>query len=215
MDGRCPNFSLRLCLRTRGELMLTNLNFGLKIRPFWDSDHENWYRILTFIENKRLFARITYIRLLIYLKAIYGQKMKEIDLSTLTTRWSIFLDRRSLKILPSKMSNEPKLLLSWQPIPLFLIISVRRASLLSWKYLLVEEKESFCSWKVSRRTRGKLMLANLRLKIRAVWDSNIENQSSKFLTNKWLLAGTAYIRFLIYLKAIYMNKKMKEIYFSN
>ena len=34
---------------------------------------------LTFLENKRLFARTTYIRLLIYLKAIYGQKMKEID----------------------------------------------------------------------------------------------------------------------------------------
>ena len=30
--------------------------------------------ILTFLENKRLFARTTYIRFLIYLKAIYGQK---------------------------------------------------------------------------------------------------------------------------------------------
>ena len=47
--------------------------------------------ILTFLENKRLFARTTYIRLLIYLKAIYGRKMKEIDFSTLATRWSIFL----------------------------------------------------------------------------------------------------------------------------
>ena len=28
----------------------------------------------TFLENKRLFARTTYIRLLIYLKAIYRQK---------------------------------------------------------------------------------------------------------------------------------------------
>ena len=51
--------------------------------------------ILTFLENKRLFARTTYIRLLIYLKAIYGQKMKESDFSTLATRWSIFPDRRS------------------------------------------------------------------------------------------------------------------------
>ena len=51
--------------------------------------------ILTFLENKRLFARTTYIRLLIYLKAIYGQKMKEIDFSPLATRWSIFPDRRS------------------------------------------------------------------------------------------------------------------------
>ena len=46
--------------------------------------------ILTFLENKRLFARTTYIRLLIYLKAIYGQKMKEIDFSTLAAQWSIF-----------------------------------------------------------------------------------------------------------------------------
>ena len=45
--------------------------------------------------NKRLFARRTYIRLLIYLKAIYGQKIKEIEFSTLATRWSIFPDRRS------------------------------------------------------------------------------------------------------------------------
>ena len=32
IDGKCPHFSLRLYLRTRGELMLANL--GLKIRPF-------------------------------------------------------------------------------------------------------------------------------------------------------------------------------------
>ena len=51
--------------------------------------------ILTFLENKRLFVRRTYISLLIYLKAIYGQKIKEIDFSTLATRWSIFPDRRS------------------------------------------------------------------------------------------------------------------------
>ena len=51
--------------------------------------------ILTFLENKRLFVRRTYISLLIYLKAIYGQKMKEIDFSTLATRWSIFPDHRS------------------------------------------------------------------------------------------------------------------------
>ena len=48
------------------------------------------------------------------------------------------------------MSNELKFLLSWKPIPHFLIISVRRASLLPGKYLLVEEKEFFCSWKVSK-----------------------------------------------------------------
>ena len=32
--------------------------------------------IVTFLETKRLFARTTYIRLLIYLKAIYGQKKR-------------------------------------------------------------------------------------------------------------------------------------------
>ena len=69
--------------------------------------------IVTFLENKRLFARTTYIRLLIYLKAIYRQKMKEIDFLTScygqdidhgnilpwsllkSISWSIFPDRRS------------------------------------------------------------------------------------------------------------------------
>ena len=48
------------------------------------------------------------------------------------------------------MSNELKVLLSWKPIPHFWIISVRQASLLPWKYLLVEEKEFFCSWEESK-----------------------------------------------------------------
>ena len=49
------------------------------------------------------------------------------------------------------MSNELiKFLSSGKPIPHFLIISVRRASLLPWKYLLVEEEEFFCSLKVSK-----------------------------------------------------------------
>lgn len=38
---KCPNFSVQLCLPTRGKLMLAN--FRLKIRPFWDSDLKNWY----------------------------------------------------------------------------------------------------------------------------------------------------------------------------
>ena len=84
----CPNFFLRLYLRTRGELMLAN--FGLKIRPFWDSGHENWYSY-TFLENERLFARTTYTKLLIYLKAIYGQKMKEIDFQLLPLDGRYFL----------------------------------------------------------------------------------------------------------------------------
>ena len=83
-----PNFFLRLNLRMRGELMLAN--FGLKIRPFWDSDHENWHSY-TFLENERLFARTTYTKLLIYLKAIYGQKMKEIDFQLLPLDGRYFL----------------------------------------------------------------------------------------------------------------------------
>ena len=84
------------------------------------------------------------------------------------------------------------------------------------------KKEFFCSWKVSKFlhaasfavTQGKLMLANSRLKILG----QSETPTSKtnlliFLTNKRLLAGTIYIRFLIYLKAIY-EQKMKEIDFS-
>ena len=66
------------------------------------------------------------------------------------------------------------------------------------------------SMRLPLRTRGKLMLVNLRLKIRAVWDSDIENQSSNFSHKKMLLAGKIYIRFLIYLK----EHKMKKIDFS-
>ena len=68
-------------------------NFGLKNSHFETLATKT--DILTFLENKRLFARTTFIRLLIYLKAIYGQKMKEIDFSTIATRWSIFPDRCS------------------------------------------------------------------------------------------------------------------------
>ena len=48
--------------------------------------------ILSFLENKRLFAKPFHVRLLIYPKAIYGQKMKEIGFPTLATRSSIFPD---------------------------------------------------------------------------------------------------------------------------
>ena len=70
-------------------------NFGLKIKYGHFETPTTKTEILTFLENKRLFARTNYIRLLIYLKAIYGQKMKEIDFSTLVTRWLIFPDRGS------------------------------------------------------------------------------------------------------------------------
>ena len=62
-------------------------NYGLKIRP----RKYGHFDILTFLENKRLFGRTTYITLLIYLKAIYGQKMKESDFSTLATDGRYFL----------------------------------------------------------------------------------------------------------------------------
>ena len=53
---------------------------------------------LIFHANKRPPAGTIYITFPIYLKAIYGQKMKEIDFSTLATKsvfFSIFPDRRS------------------------------------------------------------------------------------------------------------------------
>ena len=51
---------------------------------------------LDFVERvESLMAETIYITFLIYLKAIYRQKMKEMDLSTLATQCSIVPDRRS------------------------------------------------------------------------------------------------------------------------
>ena len=51
---------------------------------------------LDFVERvERLMAETIYITFLIYLKAIYRQKMKEMDLSILATQCSIVPDRRS------------------------------------------------------------------------------------------------------------------------
>ena len=64
--------------------------------PFWHSMPKN--DTLIFLANKRLPAGTIYITFLIYVKTIYGQKMKEIDFSTLATKsvfCSIFPDRRS------------------------------------------------------------------------------------------------------------------------
>ena len=71
-------------------------NFRLKIRESETPTSKN--DLLSFLTNKRLLAGTIYIRFLIYLTAIYEQKMKEIDFSTLATKlrfWSIFPDRRS------------------------------------------------------------------------------------------------------------------------
>ena len=54
--------------------------------------------LLIFLTNKKLSAGTIYFRFFINLKAVYKQKMKEIDFSTLATKvrfWSIFPDRRS------------------------------------------------------------------------------------------------------------------------
>ena len=118
------------------------------------------------------------------------------------------------------MSNELKVLLSWKPIPHFWIISVRRASLLPWKYLLVEEKEFFCSWKESKflhaASFANAKIVNVSefigLKLGQSETSTLKTDLLIFLTNKKLSAGTIYFRFLIYPKAIY-EQKMKEIDF--
>ena len=80
-------------------------------------------------------------------------------------------------------------------------------------FLIMPGKCPDFSMRIRLRTRGKLMLANIRLKIRAVRDSDIDNRFLIFLTNNRLLAGTIYIRFLIYLKAVY-EQKMNDIYFQ-
>ena len=52
---------------------------------------------LIFLPNKLLLAGTIYTRFLIYLKAIYGQKIKEIDFSTLATKLKFFLTAGALK----------------------------------------------------------------------------------------------------------------------
>ena len=61
-------------------------------------------------------------------------------------------------------------------------------------------------------TRGKLMLVNFRLKIRQSETLTSKTDLLIFLTNKRLSAGTIYIRFHIYITAIY-EQKVKEIDF--
>ena len=70
---------MRLCLRTRGKLMLANF-LGQSETPTSKTD------LLIFLTNKKLSAGTIYFRFLIYLKAIYQQKMKDIDFSTLATK---------------------------------------------------------------------------------------------------------------------------------
>ena len=54
------------------------------------------------------------------------------------------------------MSNKLKFSFSWKPIPRFWIISVRQVLLFPLKNLLVNEKELFCWWEVSKFLRAAL-----------------------------------------------------------
>ena len=71
--------------------MLANLR--LKIRP--SETQTSKTDILIFLSNKKVLVGAIYITFFIYLKAIFGQKLKEIDFSTLPIQCSIFSDRRS------------------------------------------------------------------------------------------------------------------------
>ena len=71
-------------------------NFRLKLRQSETPTSKT--NLLIFLKNKRLLTGTIYNRFLIFLKAIYEQKMEEIDFSTLATKlrfWSIIPDRRS------------------------------------------------------------------------------------------------------------------------
>ena len=48
-----------------------------------------------FSKIKGFCEKTVYIRLIIYLKATYGEKMKEIEFSTLATQYLNFADRRT------------------------------------------------------------------------------------------------------------------------
>ena len=85
--GKCPNFSMRLCLRTRWKLMFAN--FRLKVMPFWDSDFEN--RSSQFLHKYHTTQK----------PSMDKKKIKGIDFSTLAMKWrfncSIFPNRRSYR----------------------------------------------------------------------------------------------------------------------
>ena len=95
IDGTCPNFSLWLWLQMRGELMLPNFQF--EIEPFWDSNHENVHCIyLTFLENKRFFARTLFTS--DYLSTLKLSMDKNEGNRFLNSWCSIFPDRCSLSL---------------------------------------------------------------------------------------------------------------------
>ena len=70
-------------------------NFRLKFHNFETPTSKT--DLLIFLKSKMLLEGAIYIRFLVYLKANYGHKMKEIDFSTPATKFrfcSIFPDRR-------------------------------------------------------------------------------------------------------------------------
>ena len=79
----------------RGELMLPNFQF--EIEPFWDSNHEDVHCIfLTFLENKRFFARTLFTS--DYLSTLKLSMDKNEGHRFLNSWCSIFPDRCSLSL---------------------------------------------------------------------------------------------------------------------
>jgi len=76
---------MRLRLQTRGNLMLLYREFHVDDLGSLRLRHRK-PDVLIVLTNKRPTAGTIFIRFLIYLKAIYGQIMKEIDFSTLATK---------------------------------------------------------------------------------------------------------------------------------
>lgn len=68
---KVSNVSMRLCFQMRGKLLLAN------VRLINEAILESKTDVLIFLTNKRLLAGTIYIRFLIYLKAIQGQKWKK------------------------------------------------------------------------------------------------------------------------------------------
>ena len=127
------------------------------------------------------------------------------DLNRMKRIWSY----TTCWILPSKMSNKLKFSIS-------LVVVKTYSSFLNYyslKSLVISLKVSSSVRKISPcppalfANARKLMLPNFWLKIGPFWNFDTEKaKTDTVLANKRLLAGTIYITFLIYLKAIYGQK---------
>ncbi len=121
VNRKHPKFSMWLCLWTQRELTIANS--GLKIVSLWGSDNENWLCFF-FLEIRRLLGGTKYIRFLIYLKAVNGQKNEGIwffhfllvqarflfkvllKLTTLKNLWSIKQNPLVFKLFKVSLSIE-------------------------------------------------------------------------------------------------------------